>query len=71
MEFANDSLAYRKRFTTMTDQPNAQPREEFPVIRNIGRFMTGMLYLEMGIYLLLGMVALLIYGAKWLVDIFS
>ncbi len=55
----------------MTDQPNAQPKNDFPVIRKIGRFMTGMLYLEMGIYLILGLVALLIGGATWLVDIFS
>ncbi len=55
----------------MTDQPNAQPKDEFPVIRKIGRFMTGMLYLEMGIYLLLGLVALLMGGVTWLVNIFS
>jgi hypothetical protein len=71
MEFANDSLAYRKRFTTMTDQPNAPAKEKFPVIRKIGRFMTGMLYLEMGIYLLLGLVALLMGGVTWLIDVFK
>ena len=70
MKFANDSLTYRKRFTTMTDQPNAQPKD-FPVIRKIGRFITEMLYLEMGIYLILGLVALLIGGASWLVDVFK
>jgi hypothetical protein len=71
MEFAKDSLAYRKRFTTMTDQPNAQPKGDFPVIRKIGRFIAGMVYLEMGIYLILGLVALLMGGASWLVDVFK
>ncbi len=71
MEFANDSLIYRKRFTTMTDQPNAQPKNDFPVIRKIGRAITGLLYLEIGIYLILGLVALLIGGVSWLVDVFK
>jgi uncharacterized membrane protein (UPF0182 family) len=67
MEFAKDSLAYRKRYTTMTDQP----KDDFPVIRKMGRAITGLLYLEMGIYLILGLVALLIGGVSWLVDVFK
>jgi hypothetical protein len=67
MEFANDSLIYGKHFTTMTDQP----KNDFPVIRKIGRAITGLLYLELGIYLILGLVALLIGGASWLVDVFK
>ncbi len=56
----------------MTDQTNVQPpKDEFPVIRKIGRFITGMLYLEMGIYLVLGLVALLLGGVSWLVDLFQ
>ncbi len=72
MKVANDSLIYRKHSTTMTDQTNVQPpKDEFPVIRKIGRFITGMLYLEMGIYLVLGLVALLVGGVSWLVDLFQ
>ncbi len=55
----------------MTDQPNVPPKGPFPVIRKIGRAIMGMLYLEMGIYLILGLVALLLGGANWLVDVFK
>jgi hypothetical protein len=62
MEFANDSLAYRKRFTTMTDQPNVQPpQDDFPVIRSIGRLM---FYAEVGVFLFLGLLALLDYAVN-------
>lgn len=56
----------------MTDQTNVQPpKNDFPVIRKIGRAMMGIVYLEMGIYLVLGLVALLVGGVGWLVDIFK
>jgi hypothetical protein len=57
MKFANDSLAYRKYSTTMTDLTNVQqPEDDFPVIRMIGRFM---FYAEIGAFLFLGLLALL------------
>jgi len=44
----------------MTDQTNVQPSEEdFPVIRSIGRLM---FYAEVGVFLLLGLLALLDYA---------
>jgi hypothetical protein len=65
MKFANSSLTYRKRFTTMTEQTNVQPPEDdFPVIRNIGRAMFSV---EACIFLLLGLVAVV----NWLVDVFA
>ncbi len=70
MKFTNGSLNYRKHSTTMTDQRNVQsPKDAFPVIRKIGRAITGMLYLEMIVYLVLGLAALLLGGANWLVDV--
>lgn len=49
----------------MTDQTNVQPPEDdFPVIRNIGR---AMFLTEIGIFLLLGLVAVV----NWLVDVFA
>jgi hypothetical protein len=72
MKFANDSLTYRKHSTTMTDQTNVQPpKDDFPVIRKIGRAIMGLVYLEMGIYLVLGLVALLVGGVGWLADLFK
>ena len=54
----------------MTEQTNVQPpKDEFPVIRKIGRDITGMMYLEIIIYLILGLVALLAGGANWLVEV--
>lgn len=65
MEFANDSLAYRIRFTTMTNQTNVQPpKDDFPVIRNIGR---AMFIAEIGIFLLLGLVSVV----NWLAGHFG
>ena len=54
----------------MTDQTNVQsPKDGFPVIRKIGRAMTKMMYLELIIYLVLGLVALVVGGANWLGEI--
>jgi hypothetical protein len=72
MKSAKDSLAYRKLSTTMTDQTNVQPpKDDFPVIRKIGWTIMGIVYLEMGIYLVLGLVALLVGGVSWLADLFK
>ena len=49
----------------MTDQTNVQPPEDdFSVIRNIGR---AMFFAETGIFLLLGLVAVV----DWLVDVLA
>ena len=65
MKTWNSSLTYRKRFTTMTDQTNVQPPEDdFPVILNIGQ---AMFLTEIGIFLLLGLVAVV----NWLVGVFA
>lgn len=49
----------------MTDQTNIKPPEDdFPVIRNIGR---AMFFAETGVFLLLGLVAVV----NWLVDVFA
>jgi hypothetical protein len=40
----------------MTDQPNVPPKDDFPIIRAIGRFM---FYAEIGVFLLLGLLSLL------------
>ena len=70
MKFADCSLNYRKHSATMTDQTNVQsPKDGFPVIRKIGRAMTKMMYLELIIYLVLGLVALVVGGANWLGEI--
>ncbi len=56
----------------MTDQTNVQPpKDDFPVIRKIGWTIMGIVYLEMGIYLVLGLVALLVGGVSWLADLFK
>ena len=57
MKNANHSLNYRKHVTAMNDQNNIEPpKDEFLVIRMIGRFM---FYAEVGVFLLLGLLALL------------
>jgi|GEM_PF-6352207 len=49
----------------MTDQTNVQPpKDEFPVIRTIGRVM---FIAETGIFLLLGLLS----AVSWLADIFG
>lgn len=55
---------------TMTDQTNVQPsKDAFTVIRKIGRVMTQLMYLEMIVYLVLGLLVLLVGGAGWLVEV--
>jgi hypothetical protein len=67
MEFADDSLPYCKHDTTMTDQPNAQsPQDDLPVIRNIGRLM---FYVEISVFLVLGLLVLLDSAGNWLGDV--
>lgn len=45
----------------MTDQTNVTPKDEFPVIRSIGRLM---FYAEVGAFLLLGLMALLDFAVN-------
>ncbi len=53
----------------MTNQTNVQPpKDDFPVIRQIGRFI---FLAEIGVFLFLGLVALLVSAVSWLVDVFK
>jgi hypothetical protein len=40
------------------------------IMTKIGKVLTKLLYLEVGIYLVVGVVALLMYGVRWLVALF-
>lgn len=66
MKIAIDSLIFEKRYLAMTKQPNTGPS----FLSRIGKGFTKLLYLELGIYLVLGAVALLVYGLRWLAGLF-
>jgi len=48
-----------------------RPKNETSILSRIGRVLTKLLYLEMGVYLVLGSAALLIAGLQWLVELFK
>ncbi len=67
MKAATDSFTHHKHYFIMIKQSEAGPG----IIARIGRVFTRLLYLEIGIYLVVGVVALVMYGVRWLVELFK
>ncbi len=65
MKVATDSFIHYTLQIAMMKQQDGPG-----IMTRIGKAFTKLLYLEIGIYLVLGVVALLMYGVKWLVELF-
>lgn len=66
MKAATDTFNDHKHYIAMMKQQVGPG-----VMTRIGKFFTKLLYLEVGVYLILGVIALVMYGVKWLVEVFK